>query len=197
MALAHVNKLLLAILVISQNMCFAAADVPQVKDDGENFFTLSFGNLPEELREASDDGKQGLLLFFESDYCPYCHYMRANVFNQKSVQDWFGVRYTSVAIDLHGDIELTDFDGATLPAKDFCAQQGIYFTPVISFFDSNGREVYRHNGMVETPEEFLLLGEYVAGHFYQDTGYKAFVNAHGLSESDDSLVTPIADDEAP
>ena len=35
-------------------------------------------------------------------------------------------------------------------------------------------EIYRHFGMIKTPEEFLLLGEYIEGKHYYDTEYRVF-----------------------
>ena len=38
-----------------------------------------------------------------------------------------------VQLNLHGDIEVTDFDGEVLPEKDMARKWGILFTPSIIF----------------------------------------------------------------
>jgi len=159
------------------------------RDPREFFFTQSFGDLPEELQTAEEEGKQGMLLFFEAEACPYCSAMLKQVFAQKNVQDWYRERFLSIAVDIHGDVEIKDFDGITLPSKVFSKHRKVFMTPVMSFIDLKGIEIYRHSGMVKTPEEFLLIGEYIAGNHYFDTEYKVFAKERGLVKAGDTLVT--------
>lgn len=159
------------------------------RDPREFFFTQSFGDLPEELRTAREEGKKGMLLFFEAEACPYCLSMLKRVFSQKKVQDWYRARFLSIAIDIHGDVEIKDFDGITLPSKIFSEQRKVSMTPVVSFIDLNGIEIYRHLGMVKTPEEFLVMGEYIADRHYFDTEYKDFAKKRDLLSAGDTLVT--------
>ena len=163
---------------------------PGSRDPRQYFFTLSFGNLPEEMRIAREEGKQGMLLFFEADDCVYCQRMLSQVFNQRAVQDWYGERFISIAVDVFGDIELTDFDGKIVPSKVFSDQQKVFGTPVVSFLDLNGIEIYRHFGMIGTPQEFLLLGEYIADKHYEDTEFEDFLSSKGRTVGGEVLVTP-------
>ncbi len=155
----------------------ALAGEDGVRDPREFFFAQSFGDLPEELEVAREQGKQGLLLFFEAEGCPYCLSMLKRVFNQKKVQDWYGEHFISVAVDIHGDVEIRDFDGITLPSKMFAEQRKVTMTPVLSFINLEGVEIYRHLGMVKTPEEFLTMGEYIVGNHYFDTEFKVFAKS--------------------
>ena len=161
------------------------------RDPRQYFFTQSFNDLPGELQTARVQGKQGILLFFESEGCPYCLGMLKNVFSQKQVQDWYQEHFLSIAVDIHGDVEITDFDGITLPSKVFAEHRRIFMTPVLSFIDLDGNEIYRHLGMVKSPSEFLMMGEYVAGEFYFDTEYKDYVKKQGLKNALEALVTPM------
>ena len=178
---------ILHLLLLTSLSVFATEQ--EVRDPREFFFTQSFGDLPEELQAARQQGKQGMLLFFEAEGCPYCQAMLKRVFSQKSVQDWYRERFLSIAIDIHGDVEIKDFDGITLPSKVFSEQRKVSMTPVLSFIDLNGIEIYRHLGMVKTPEEFLVMGEYIAGKHYFDTEYKVFAKQRGLLNARDTLVT--------
>jgi thioredoxin-related protein len=63
-------------------------------------------------------------------------------------------------------------------------------TPVMSFIDLTGIEIYRHLGMIKTPEEFLLLGKYIEDEHYFDTEYEVFLNAQGFEISTETLITP-------
>lgn len=172
--------------------CTAPADEPDTRDPLEHFFTPTFGDLPEEMQLARDEGKLGMLLFFMADACPYCQHMLHKVLNRKHVQDWYQERFVSIAVDIHGDVELTDFDGITLPSKVFADHRRVFMTPVLSFLDLNGNEIYRHLGMIRTPEEMLLLGEYIEGQHYFDTEYRVFKKMRGMQ--DEGVLSTSAED---
>jgi len=173
---------------------FAFGDEVQTRDAREFFFTQTFGDLPEEMQVARDEGKLGMLLFFEAESCPYCQHMLRKVLSQKKVQDWYRERFVNIAVDIHGDVELTDFDGITLPSKVFSDHRKIFLTPVVAFLDLGGNEIYRHYGMVKTSEEFLLLGAYIDGKHYFDTEYAVFARERGMQQ-DGALITPAEDSE--
>ena len=182
---------ILSLAFVLVSLSAACAAEPDSKDPKEYFFTHSFGDLPEEMRIARDEGKIGMLLFFESEACPYCVHMRRKVFNQQSVQDWYRPRFVSIAVDIHGDVDLKDFDGVTLPSKIFSDQRRIFLTPIISFIDLNGIEIYRHLGMIKTPQEFLTLGKYIEDEHYFDTEYKVFLKSQGMQSNSDKFATPV------
>ncbi len=175
-------------------LLFTSVDLLAAEEDKRDprafFFTQSFGDLPEELQTAREQGKLGLLLFFEAEGCSYCEYMLQHIFNQKQVQDWYQKRFLGIAVDIHGDVEITDFDQITLPSKVFSEHRKVFLTPTVSFIDLNGDEIYRRVGMVKTPQEFLLMGEYIAGQHYFDTEYGAFIRQRGLAQPPEMLTTP-------
>lgn len=167
----------------------------ETRDAREFFFTQTFGDLPEEMQAAREQGKLGMLLFFEADACPYCQHMLRKVFSEPRVQDWYRERFVNIAVDIHGDVELTDFDGITLPSKIFSDHRRIFMTPVVSFLDLDGNEIYRHLGMLKTADEFLLLGEYIESKRYYDTEFRVFAKRRGVQNEDEILITPGADTE--
>jgi len=182
----------LASLLLAATLHAGEADS---RDPREYFFTQTFGDLPEEMQLATEEGKLGMLLFFEAEACPYCQAMLKHVLSDRRVQDWYRERFVNIAVDIHGDVEIRDFDGITLPSKIFAEHRRIYLTPVVSFIDPNGAEIYRHLGMVRTPEEFLTMGEYIEGKHYLDTEYEVFAAQRGLDEDDTALVTPAGESE--
>ena len=177
----------LAILLPALAIAGAAADA--TRDPDAYFFTQTFGDLREEAATAREAGKLGMLLFFEADACPYCQKMRRQVLSSPAVQAWFAPRFVSIAVDIHGDVELTDFDGISLPSKVFADHRKVFLTPVVSFISLDGGEIYRHVGMIKTPDEMLLLGKYIEGKHYYDTEYRVFAQQQGLQDQG-ILVTP-------
>jgi thioredoxin-related protein len=170
---------LLALIALSVGWPLSpqAGSAAEFRDPRAHFFTQSFGDLPEELEEARQAGKIGLMLFFEQDGCPYCDRMMKTILNRPEVQDWYRERFVIIAVDINGDVELRDVDGVTLPSKAFAAHRRVKTTPTISFIDLNGAEVYRRVKMVGSVDEFMLMGRYVAEGHYTDTRWQDFATA--------------------
>lgn len=133
------------------------------------FFDQSFGDFSEELENARDQGKKGILIMFEMDECPFCHRMKTTVLNRADVQKYFGENFLVFPVDIEGDIEMTDFGGATTTMKEFAFKQHrVRATPVFQFFDLSGKPIKRgrFTGATRDADEFLLLGKFVVeGHF--------------------------------
>jgi len=173
----------------------ANGNTVEPRDPRSHFFTPTFGDLNEEMQVARGEGKIGMLLFFEAEDCSYCKRMLKDVLSEPRVQDWYNERFVSIAVDIYGDVELTDFDGITLPSKVFTDHRQIFLTPVIAFIDLKGNEIYRHLGMIATPEEFLLLGEYIAGEHYYRMEFKTYAEQHNMRDEADILMTPARENE--
>ncbi len=164
-----------------------AADAP--RDADEHFFQDTFGNFSEELALAREQGKRGILIFFELVECPFCHRMRQTVLNRPEVQDWYRERFLIFAVDIEGETEVTDFQGTTMTAKDFAFRVNrIRATPVFMFYDLQGTPVVRYTGVTRDADEFLWLGEFVADNHYQNTKFTRFKRAK-LAERKASQLT--------
>ena len=140
----------------------------ETRDPGAYFFQSTFGDLHEELTTARAEGKLGVLLMFEMDECPFCHRMKTTVLNQVAVQDYYRKHFRIFAIDIEGDVELTDFSGKPVREKDFAFEQHrVRATPVFAFFDLDGQTMTRYTGATRDAAEFLRLGEYVVSGAYK------------------------------
>lgn len=153
------------------------------RDPATHFFDQTFGDFSEEIRNAREQGKQGVFLFFESADCPFCHRMKTTVLNQPEVQDAFKAHFLAFTVDTEGDLEITDFAGRTMTQKDFAFKvNDVRATPVMAFYDLDGRQVVRYTGATKDKEEFLLLTDYAAKGLYKEmrfTRYKREQRAQG------------------
>ncbi len=157
---------------------FAAQAFETPRDPDEYFFHVTFGNFPEELALAREQGKRGILIFFELEECPFCHRMKQTVLNRPEVQDWYRERFLIFAVDIEGETEVTDFQGTTMTAKDFAFRVNhIRATPVFMFYDLEGNAVVRYTGVTRDAEEFLWLGEFVADNHYRGTKFTRYKRA--------------------
>jgi thioredoxin-related protein len=181
-------SVVLALFILTAPIARAADS--ELRDPRKFFFVQTFGDMPEELQTARLQNKKGILLFFEADGCSYCAAMLKGVLSQKIVQDWYRARFSSFAIDIHGAVEIKDFDQITLPEKVFAQHRRVFLTPTLSFIDLQGAEIYRHTGMVKTAEELIMMGEYIADKHYFDTEFSVYSDKRGLKSHVGPLVTP-------
>ena len=156
----------------------ATGELP--RDPHQHFFNESFWDLTEELETARDEGKQGILIMFEMDECPFCHYMKTRILNKPAVQDYFREHFLIFAVDIEGDIEITDFNGKGTTMKDFALQQyRVRATPVFAFFDIEGKYIKRARltGKAKNQQEFMLLGRYVVEGAFNEQTFTRFKRA--------------------
>ena len=141
------------------------------------FFDQSFGDFSEELASARDQGKQGILVMFEMEECPFCHRMKTAVLNRSDVQQYFREHFLIFPVDIEGDVEMTDFQGARTTMKDFAFKQyRVRATPVFQFFDLDGKPIKRgrFTGATRDAEEFLLLGKFIVEGHYRSSSFTKY-----------------------
>ena len=104
-------------------------------DDGlhkADWMRDTFKDLREDLAEANAEGKR-LVLFFEQRGCIYCTKMHKEVFPRPEISSYIADNYFVVQLNLHGDTEVTDFDGEALSEKAATRKWHVLFTPTIIF----------------------------------------------------------------
>lgn len=139
------------------------------RDPYQFFFEQSLGDLTEELEIAREEGKQGIFLFFEMDECPFCHRMKQTVLNQPEVQEYFRQNFHSLAIDIEGDIDIVDFDGNDTTQKEFSRSNRVRATPLLAFYDLEGKRLFKYVGAPSGVQEFMWMGEYIVNRVYLQT----------------------------
>jgi thioredoxin-related protein len=171
----NLRSVVSCLLLAGFSVLLSAASLALARDPGTYFFDQTFGDFPEELSNAREQGKRGILIMFEMDECPFCHRMKTTVLNQPEIQDYFKEHFLVFPVDIEGDVEVTDFSGETLPQKDFALQQfRVRATPVFAFFDLDGRLVARYTGATRDAREFRWLGEYVVDGAYTETSFTRY-----------------------
>jgi thioredoxin-related protein len=146
----------------------------EVRDPHTHFFMSKMGDFKEELAVARAEGKQGVLIMFEMDDCPFCARMKAGILNQSSVQDYFRQHFLIYPVDVKGDIPIVDFKGRETTEKAFALEQRARATPVFVFYDLEGNLLTRFTGATQSAEEFILLGKYVVEGAYKTTPFNIY-----------------------
>lgn len=113
-----------------------------VGDDGlhkQTWMRDTFLDLREDLDEANAEGKR-MVLMVEQRGCIYCKKMHEEVYVLPEIHDYVGEHFFVVQLNLHGDREITDFDGEVLSEKDAARKWGILFTPTVVFLPEEVEE---------------------------------------------------------
>lgn len=114
----------------------------ELGDDGlhkPDWLRETFKDLGEDLAEANAEGKR-LLIIIEQRGCIYCTKMHEEVYPDPEVDALIREKYFVVQINMFGDVEVTDFDGTTLPEKEMVARWGVLFTPTMIFLPESVEE---------------------------------------------------------
>lgn len=125
----------LLILCAVMLACAAPVQAAELGDDGLHktpWMRDTFKDLTEDLAEANDEGKR-LMIMIEQRGCIYCKQMHEEVFPIEEIASYIDENYFVVQINMFGDVEVTDFDGTTLPEKEMVKKWGALFTPMIMF----------------------------------------------------------------
>src|SRR5215813_5388829 len=115
-------------------VCTAGAAEPW-----EKFFSPFLGDLRAEAEDARKAGKQGLVVMYQFQECPYCAQMKRDVLSRPEVQEAYRKHFVAIEIDTRGSQSITGFDGRTLPEKEFARAQGIRGTPTFVFYSLEGK----------------------------------------------------------
>lgn len=114
----------------------------EMGDDGlhkTDWMRDTFKDLREDLADANAEGKR-LAVIVEQRGCVYCAKMHNEVFPQEVLATYIRENFFVVQMNLHGDVDVTDFDGEVLSEKQAARKWGLLFTPSILFLPEEVEE---------------------------------------------------------
>lgn len=129
-----ISKLKAAAMVLV--LAVMPATAAELGDDGLHKTTWmrdTFKDLREDLAEANAEGKR-LAIIFEQRGCIYCTQMHEEVFPDSEIDSFIHENYFIIQMNMFGDVEVTDFDGESLPEKEMARKWGLLFTPTMMVF---------------------------------------------------------------
>lgn len=110
-----------------------------------SWFTESLLHLPDDVAEATREGKR-VMLYFGQDGCPYCKRLIEVNWREPRIADKMRRRFVSLALNIWGDREVTWTDGRAMTEKQLAAMLKVQFTPTLVFLDERGAVARRING---------------------------------------------------
>jgi thioredoxin-related protein len=145
--------------------------------NADKFFDPGLGDFPDELKAARQAGKQGVLLMFEMEGCPYCRRMREQILSREDVQSYFHQHFATFTVDTLGSQPVTDFWGGQTTESAFARALKIRGTPTFIVFGIDGSELLRLNGAARDADEFMQFGRYIVSGQYKTKAPEQFYPA--------------------
>lgn len=160
---------------------------PILGEDGiyrQAWFVESFLDLKEDLAEAQGAGKR-MAIFWEQRGCPYCKETHTVNLASPTINSYVRDNFHVVQLNLWGDREVTDFDGAVLSEKELAQKWGVVFTPTIHFLVEQQELKDNQPGSKQIaavmpgyfrPFHFLRMFEYVKNRIYDRTHFQRYIS---------------------
>lgn len=133
------------------------------------WFEESLLALDDELEEALEKDKQGIIVYFGQKRCPYCKKLMDINFTEADIVEYTRRHFDVIPIDVWSPEEVTLPDGRVLSERDYAVELETNFTPSLVFYNSEGRVILRLRGYYP-PYQHRAALEYVAdGHYRRET----------------------------
>ncbi len=180
------SKILIFLLFVSLSPCAFAASTEE--DDFESFddspvipeishpdwFKESFLNLHDDIQEAQEAGKKGIVVYFGQKHCAYCLALMKNDFGQKDISLYVQDNFDVIAIDIWGSKEITTPNGKVMTERQFAIQEKANLTPSLIFYDTKGSHIFMLRGYYP-PYKFRAALEYIVEAYYKEESFSEYI----------------------
>lgn len=146
------------------------------------WFKLSFLDFKDDVIDAEEANKKGIILYFGRKDCPYCKALIDNNWGDGSdISHYTKNNFDVIGINTKGQKSITDFDGFVYGEREYSLKMKTNFTPSLLFFNLQEKLVLKLSGY-QRPYRFLAALEYVADGHYKDLSFASY-----LAQADDAL----------
>lgn len=130
------------------------------------WFKPSYLDLDEDLNEARQGGKKGLMVYFGLKRCSYCQAFMENTLAQPDIAKRMQDSFDAVGMDIFSDNEMQDPTGKAHVVKDFVTLKKANYSPTMIFYGKGGRELLKIVGYYP-PGKFRQVLDYLEGEHYE------------------------------
>lgn len=156
------------------------------------WFKTSFLDLRDDLQEAIDAGKQGIMLFISASRCSYCKAFIDNSLQDAAIRAQLIDNFDVIGLDIFDDSELTTLDGRQHRVKEFVMLNQASYTPTLIFLGEGGRMLLRIVGYYP-PDRFRQVLDYLDTKAYQHQPLREYLRA-AAQKAPTGSASIIADD---
>jgi len=97
---------------------------------------------------------------FQQTGCPYCAKMRARVFPDPEVVDFYSKNFVLIYSNIRGDLPVVAPDGKEMTEKQLARKLRVRATPVFLYFNKDGSEALKVTGFLDA-KRFNKAGQFV------------------------------------
>jgi len=130
------------------------------------WFKQSFLDLRDDLDDARQAGKRGVIVFLSQKNCNHCQAFIDTTLSDPAILKRVQKNYDVIALDIFNDLELTDIDGSVDTIKNFADKQRARFTPALLFYGVEGKRLLKIIGFYP-PAKFSRVLDYIDSGDYQ------------------------------
>lgn len=116
-----------------------------VTRDTPVWFSDSFYIFTDDVATATAENKR-VMIYFGQDGCNACARLHREVFNEPTMQAKLKKHFNTVAINIHGGIDIQWVDGKNYTEKSLAKMLGTTFTPSLVFLDEQGNIALKISG---------------------------------------------------
>lgn len=151
-------------------------DTPISEDlEYPDWFKSSFLDLREDIQEAKQQNKLGIIVYFGQQHCPYCEYLlKVNWEEKQDIVEYTKRYFDVIAIDIWGQLSVVMPDGTETTERQYSEIEDTRFTPTLLFYNTEGKEVFRLRGYYP-PYKFRAALDYVIGGYYTKQNFSAYL----------------------
>ena len=172
------------------------ADDASVRAKYPAWFKTSFYDLPEDLIEAREAGKQGIMLFISAERCSYCKAFMDTSLKDPQLQQRLRTNFDVIGMDIFDDSEMVALNGKEYRIKQFVLAARASNTPTLMFFGKNGQLLARVVGYYP-PKRFALLLDFLESKAYEKQHFRDYLAQHRQPEQGTAPITRDTLFEAP
>jgi thioredoxin-related protein len=147
------------------------------------WFVETFLDLQEDLNNARESDKKGLIVVFSTVGCSYCYKFAQETLHDPDVVDLLRRDFDALALEIFSDDFMVSPWGEELRVKEFAKKLGADFTPATYFFDLEGKPRLRIVGFYPSGR-FSSAMRYVAEGHYHEVSFRGFLTAESQASGD-------------
>ncbi|MDX1345310.1 MAG: thioredoxin fold domain-containing protein [Sedimenticolaceae bacterium] len=141
--------------------------------DYPEWFKETFYDLDDDIAEAGEEGKKGVMILFTTQGCSYCARFIDVSLGDPELAARVQKDFVAIGMEIFDDKMMTTPDGESMPIKSFAKREGAEFAPTLLFLGTNGQQVLRLPGY-QTPERFGIVLDYVSGGHYETASLREY-----------------------
>lgn len=151
-------------------------DTPKIRDvQYPDWFSNTFLDLNEDLNDALEQNKKGIIVYFGQKDCAYCEaLMEVNFGREIDIIKYTRQHFNVIPVDIWGSRDVTDFNNETLSEKAYSRREEAHFTPSLIFYGPGGQKLLQLRGYY-TPYKLRAALEFVVDEHYKHKSLRDYM----------------------